>query len=379
MPDIPQSRLRHLRILRPGPREAEFFANDSKQSQSLIDLASNDYLGLSRHPVVIQAAQESSSQEGVGAGGSRFVTGSRLIHQSLESALSDWLGREKVFLFPSGFQANIAAVMALANRQTPIIADRLCHYSLLVGIKASGAKLHRFAHNSCEDLERCLQRCTKRDPKSKPLVVTESLFSMQGTSPDLKKMTCLCDQYGAKMLVDEAHALGIMGLKGKGLSHAIEDPLVMISGTFGKAFGSGGAFLATNTLIGEQLLQTSGGFRYTTALAPPLASAALASLSLIKANSHWGIELLKQAKIWRIKLRENGWEIPNGEGPILPILMGSDETTLYQQKQLERKGLLSAAIRPPTVPEGSSRLRLVIRKKLPDQTLEKVIKALKEK
>ncbi len=378
MNSIPSSRRRTIRSWSIGPGEAELVPIGEGVQKPLVDLASNDYLGLSRHPEIIKAAQAVLTTDGVGAGGSRFITGSRSIHYSLEERLANWLGREKVFLFPSGFQANLAAVMALADRYTPVLADRLCHHSLLIGTKASGAKLLRFKHNDLEDMEKCLRRCVNNKPKHQPLVLTESLFSMEGTSPDLAKMASICDKYGANLLVDEAHAIGILGPDGKGLSHGILGPLRMISGTFGKAFGGGGAFLATNKLIGERLLQLSGAFRYTTALAPPLAAAALASLELIIVNPDWGLELQKDANNWLTKLQHDGWKLPNVNSHILPIILGTDEEALYRQNQLEKEGYLSVAIRPPTVPEGKSRLRLAIRKNLPKKSLENVLEVLRK-
>ena len=175
--------------------------------------------------------------EGIGAGGSRLVTGSRPIHKRLEQELSKWLGLERVLLFPSGFQANLAAVCALANRKTLVITDKLIHHSLLVGIKASGAKIKRFAHNNINDLERLLQNSVLEQPNQAPLVITESLFSMEGTSPDIRKIALLCEKYQAKLLVDEPHALGVLGDQGRGLGHGISKGITMISGTFGKAFG----------------------------------------------------------------------------------------------------------------------------------------------
>ncbi len=376
MQKIPPTRLRTIRTLIPGKKDAEFSAINAKNKQiTLIDLASNDYLGLSRHPKLIEAATKTMYCEGVGSGGSRLLTGSRPIHQELEQSLGEWLNRESVLLFPSGFQANLAAVIALTDRNAPVIADRLIHHSLLVGIKASGGKLKRYSHNDINDLERLLKIYASQNP----LVITESLFSMEGTSPPLKEIAELCKKYTAKLLVDEAHALGIMGPEGRGLSFGISDSIEIVSGTFGKAFGSGGAFLASNKAIRDHLIQTSGAFRYTTALAPPLAAAAFEALKLIKANPHWGEELKTEAKRWRDKLKDKEWHYPPGDGPILSLLIGSDQQTLFHQKQLENAGLLCMAIRPPTVPEGTSRLRLVIRKNLPTTTLKEVLSSLSSK
>ena len=380
MKKIPKSRLRKIRTWSLGSRTAELesFGNPHKELR-LIDLASNDYLGLSRHPSLIQAAETVMKSQGVGAGASRFITGSRPIHKELEEALCNWLGREHVSLFPSGFQANLAAVIALADRKTLVLADKYIHHSLLIGITASGAKTKRFAHNDIEGLEKLLINSRKKRPDQKILVITESLFSMEGSSPDLKKVTNLCAKYEAKLFVDEAHAIGVMGSKGRGLCYGISDPIKMISGTFGKAFGSGGAFLATNKTIGNELIQSSGAFRYTTALAPPLAAAAIAALNLIKQNPEWGAELEEESKIWRSKLKGIGWDTPPGNGPILSILIGSDEEALLQQKILEENGLLSVAIRPPTVPEGTARLRLVVRRDLPGNTLTKLMQSMSKK
>jgi len=177
------------------------------------------------------------------------------------------------------------------------------------------------------------------------------------------------------LLVDEAHALGVLGPEGRGLAHGLRQ-VAMLSGTFGKAFGSGGAFLACDGALGEALLQTSGAFRYTTALAPPLAAAALAALSQIQANPQWGAQLVARSEQWRDRLQSAGWQRPGGQGPILPLLVGDDQATLDLQVQLEQAGLLTVAIRPPTVPEGTARLRLVLHRHQSDETLEVLLKAL---
>ena len=347
---------------------------DPSGTRQLLDLASNDYLGLSRHPTVVAAAMEAMASDGVGAGGSRLITGTRPRHLELESALATWLDRNRVLLFPSGFQANIAAVTALSERHTTVLVDRLIHHSLLAGIRTSGARLQRFAHNDLQDLDQRLQRL--KHATTTPLVVTESLFSMEGTSPDLKGMADLCAHHGAHLLVDEAHGLGVLGPEGRGLCHGLRQPVALVSGTFGKAFGSGGAFLAGDHTTMERLLQTSGAFRYTTALAPPLVAGAQAALNLIQSNPTWGSELCQRSEFWRTALMNQGWPRPPGSGPVLPLLVGGDQDALDLQQKLEQAGLLSVAIRPPTVPEGTARLRLVLRRDLPEGTLEQLLAAL---
>lgn len=341
----------------------------------LLDLASNDYLGLSRHPAVIDAARQALARDGLGSGGSRLVTGSRPVHERLERNLAAWLGRERVLLFPSGFQANLAAVTCLADRHSLVLADRLIHHSLLAGVRASGARLRRFAHNDLGALERDLAAARRRERRRRLLVLSESLFSMEGTSPDVAALAALCRRHGALLILDEAHALGVLGPGGRGLAWGVDD-VPLISGTFGKAFGGGGAFLAGEALVMEWHLQSSGPFRYSTALAPPLAAGALAALDLLLAHPGLGADLCRRAGRWRAAIAAAGWPRPPGTGPILPLVVGEEERALELQRRLETAGLLAIAIRPPTVPPGTARLRLVLREDLPAGTLQRLLLAL---
>ena len=367
---LPAARRRRLRSLVPAGQ-----AGFAGEERPLLDLASNDYLGLSRDPALQRAASAAIETVGVGAGASRLISGTRPIHAELEQALGDWLGRERVLLYPSGFQANIAAVQALADRHTWVLADRLIHHSLLVGIQASGAKLRRFQHNDLADLKALLVRARRDAPQRRLLVLSESLFSMEGSSPDVAAMAELCANHGAALLLDEAHSLGILGDGGRGLGYGIGE-ISLISGTFGKAFGSGGAFLAGNATVGDWLLQHSGPFRYSTALAPPLVAAAAAGLRAIQEREPERRALLERAERWRDALEAAGWPRPGGSGPILPLMVGDDQRALALQAQLEQAGLLSVAIRPPTVPDGTARLRLVLRHDCPAGTLSRLIQAL---
>ena len=373
---LPAERLRRLRSLEPSGQAG---LRAGPEAPPLLDLASNDYLGLSRHPAVRAAAAAELETSGLGAGASRLVCGSRPVHHALEAALAAWLGREQVLLFPSGFQANLAAVAALSDRHSLVIADRLIHHSLLAGVRASGARLQRFAHNDLADLRRRLEAARRDAPGRRLLVLCESVYSMEGSSAPLAALSALCAEHQAALLVDEAHALGVLGPGGRGLAHGLAE-VALLSGTFGKAFGSGGAFLAGDTLVIDWLLQHAGAFRYTTALAPPLAAGALAALRWIqdeeREDQHPGAALLARANRWRNALEAAGWPRPPGEGPILPLLVGDDGRALALQQHLEAAGLLSVAIRPPTVPEGTARLRLVLRHDLPAGSLERLLSAL---
>ena len=385
--DLPAVRRRRLRSLAPAgaaalqPAAPEGAAASRAEQASppppslLLDLASNDYLGLSCDAAVLAAAAAELAASGLGAGASRLVSGTRPVHLQLEEALAAWLGRERVLLFPSGFQANLAAVCALADRHSLVLADRLIHHSLLAGVRASGARLKRFAHNDPADLERLLLGERRVRPEGRLLVLCESLYSMEGSTPPLPTLAALCARHRVPLLVDEAHALGVLGPGGRGLAHGFAE-VAIVSGTLGKAFGSGGAFLAGDALVGDWLLQSSGAFRYTTALAPPLAAGALAALGRIQDDPGAAAALLERSGRWRDALAAAGWPRPPGEGPILSLLLGDDAAALAAQERLEAAGLLALAIRPPTVPEGTSRLRLVLRVGLPSGTLEKLLEAL---
>lgn len=368
---IPQNRLRKLRAFGLGKKVFEF-KNDKETN--LIDLCSNDYFGLSRDKDIIKAAYETSLSQGLGSGSSRFISGTREVHQLLENELAEWLNQDKVLLFPSGYQANIAAVQALANRKSIVIADKLIHNSLLTGVRASGAKLIRFLHNNPRDLKLKLSNFSNKTKSI--LVIVESLYSMEGTLAPLKEIICICQKYKAELLVDEAHALGIVGTDGKGLCNQFPKSVTMISGTLGKSFGSGGAFLACKEVLGEKLIQNSDPFRYTTALSPSLTAGALKALEKIK-SSNWGLELLDLSKKWRDEIIKIGKFKVQGDCHILSIIIGDENETLRFQEYLEKKGFLAVAIRPPTVQIGKSRIRITMRKTFTQEILNKFIEALK--
>ena len=372
---IPKNRIRKLKTFSLGKKSFELL-NLNSQNKKLIDLCSNDYFGLSRDKDLIKAAYEISLLEGIGSGSSRFITGSRPIHKLLETELAKWLDQQKVLLFPSGFQANIAAIQTLANRNSIVIADKLIHNSLLVGVKAAQSKLVRFSHNNLKDLE---DKIIKSNPtKNSILVVVESLYSMEGSIAPLREITEICKKNSVQLLVDEAHAIGILGPEGRGLSFNCRSDITMITGTFGKAFGSGGAFIASNSEIGEYLIQTSGAFRYTTALAPSLAAGALEGLKKILENKEWGNDLLSSANVWKDEIIKNFSFPVHGDSHILSIIVGQEEKAIYLQKYLEENGFLAIAIRPPTVPVGQSRIRITIRRNLDFNLLNNFIAVLKE-
>ena len=372
---IPKNRLRKLKTYSLGENPYEFKTSDSHKKK-LIDLCSNDYFGLSRDKDLIESSYKICLSEGLGSGSSRFVTGSRPIHKILEEELAKWLNQEKVLLFPSGFQANIAAIQTLANRHTIVIADKLIHNSLLVGIQASQSKLVRFEHNNLNDLEAKILKF--KSNQNSILLVVESLYSMEGSIAPIKEITNICKKYNIELLVDEAHSLGILGSEGRGLSFNFSAGATMITGTLGKAFGSGGAFIACNSKIGEYLIQTSGAFRYTTALSPSLAAGALKALEKVRNNKHWGTNLVNSAQKWKKEIMQNFNYPVKGDAHILSIIIGKEEKAIRLQEYLEENGFLAIAIRPPTVPVGESRIRITIRRNLDNNLLKNFTSVLKD-
>jgi len=372
---IPANRIRKLRTFALGKEEYTFCDFNNGSAKELIDLCSNDYFGLSRDTEIINAAYDLTLKEGLGSGSSRFISGSRPIHDLLEKKLSIWLNQEKVLLFPSGFQANIAAIQTLADRNSIILADKLIHNSLIVGAQSSGSKLIRFLHNNLNDLEKKLSKFTLL--KKTILVVVESLYSMEGSIAPIKEISRLCKRYNVKLLVDEAHSIGILGHEGKGLCNKFNKDVTMISGTLGKSFGSGGAFLACNKKVADKIIQTCSAFRYTTALAPSLAAGALKSLEIIKMNKTWGNDLLSFSNKWKDEISKLDKFLIKGDCQILSIIIGDEDQTMKIQRYLEELGFLAIGIRPPTVPSGQSRIRITIRRTLNNEILERFILALK--
>lgn len=382
---LPQELQRQERCFAAVAGQPELRLGAEADGPRLVDFSSNDYLGLAQpaatalpSPMAGSTAvqmEDQTVEPGGGAGASPLITGLRPVHETLRQALSQWLGREQVLLFPSGFQANVATIAALANRHCLVLADRLCHHSLLMGVRASGAMLQRFAHNNLQDLERRLGKARREQPDRRLLVVSESLFSMEATSPDVPALANLCRRHGALLMLDEAHALGVLGEGGRGLAWG-QPHVQVVVGTFGKALGSGGAMVAVDGILGDYLLQFCGGYRYSTALAPGLAAATLRALRRLPLLEAERVALLQRADDLRDRLEALGYPRPPGRGPVLPLVVGSVARAVMLQERLQAAGLLVTAIRPPTVPPGAARLRIVLRCGVPPQAVDTLLGVL---
>lgn len=338
--------------------EPEDAVTISTGERELINFSGNDYLGLSKHPEVIKKAKDYTRNYGAGASASRLISGTYSIHKKLEQNLAATFGWESALVFNSGFQANSTIISTLADRHSLILADKLSHNSLLQGSLSSRATFRRFDHNSVSDLEAQLQRASGEN-HSHIIVITESLFSMDGDRSDLEAIAELTQEHGAWLFVDDAHAVGVWGQNGVGLAHGIEG-IDMVLGTCGKAFGSFGAFLLCSSKMKDFLVNFCPGFIYTTALPPAVIGSIEASLDLIPTMDAERKQLYANIEIIRTGIREAGFSTGNSESQIIPIITGKEQPTLHLADHLEKKGFLATAIRPPTVQKGSARIRIAL-------------------
>lgn len=349
-----ENRLRSLQPLMPEADGITVHRN----GQTLINFSSNDYLGLSKHPALIERSREYAERYGVGATASRLISGTYEIHQQLEDKLAKTFDSEAALIFNSGFQANSTIIAALTDRNSLILADKLSHNSLLQGALLSRATFQRFEHNDTGHLETLLERAVAGS-YNRTLIITETVFSMDGDRAGLDDIINLADEHHAMLFVDDAHAIGVWGEKGFGLARG-KQGIDMTLGTFGKAFGVFGAFVACSKKMRDYLINFCPGFIYTTALPPPVIGALDAAFDLIPEMEQERAVYHQKVKQVRDALEKLGYETGASSTQIIPIIIGEEDETLALSRYLERNGILATAIRPPTVPEESSRIRITL-------------------
>lgn len=319
-----------------------------------LSFCSNDYLGLSRHPTVIKAMQQATDVYGVGSGSSHFLGGFSRAHHELEQALAAFLNYPKVLVFSTGYMANMGILAGLLHRKAAVFADKLSHASLIDGAKLSGASFKRYLHNNLPSLERRLTQATARHK----FIVTDGVFSMDGDLALLPDLVEKAKKYSTTLLVDDAHGLGVLGKKGGGVSDYFGLKPDIISGGFGKSFGCFGGFAAADESTIEHLIQFSRLYMYTTALPPAIAKATHTSLILLQ-KEYWRREKLQSLITYFRKVAQQlDLPILPSQTPIQPLLVGNTEQTLALAEFLLQNGFLVNAIRPPTVPRNTSRLRI---------------------
>ncbi|MDP1540797.1 MAG: 8-amino-7-oxononanoate synthase [Moraxellaceae bacterium] len=329
------------------------------QDQWLHNFCSNDYLGLANDDELKTYAQQALAQHGVGAGSATLVCGHHREHQALQEELADWLGVESVLLFGSGYMANMGVLTALLGKGDAVFQDRLNHASLLDGGLASGARQQRYIHNDCADLARRLVANTAR----RTLIASDGVFSMDGDIAPVAQLQRLAAQHDALLLLDEAHAFGVIGDAGRGsvsVAGLDSDAVALRIGTLGKAFGGYGAFVAGPKDLIDMIQQLARPAIYTTALPPAWAATMRKSLQLVQGDDWRRQRLTELIKMLRQGLQQQGWSLLPSSTPIQPVLVGSAQRALDLAHALRQRGFLVSAIRPPTVPLGTARLRITL-------------------
>lgn len=342
--------------------------------RAYLAFASNDYLGLASHPQVIEALQQGAQRWGVGGAAAHLVTGHMQPHEELAQALADWTGREAALLFGSGYQANLAVLTALLQSGDYLLHDRLNHASLLDGGCLSNARFQRYLHNDMHSLAGHLSRCN-----GDILIATDGVFSMDGDMADLPQISRLAAEHRAWVMVDDAHGLGVLGATGAGtLEHFALDvqQVPVLMGTLGKALGTSGAFVAGSRELIETLTQFARPYIYTTSSSPALACATLASLGIAWHDHERRAHLHRLIAMFRHEAALLGLTLADSPTAIQPLLVGDSARALALAGRLREKGIWLTAIRPPTVPEGSARLRITLTAAHGTAQVEQLLEAL---
>ena len=330
------------------------------EGRDVLNFSSNDYLDLAHHRHVVDRSREALDQYGTGSTASRLVTGTLPIHEELEARLAREKGYPSALVYGSGYMANAGIIPILAGRNDLIFADRLVHASMIDACRLSGAKLVRFAHNDAAALEERLE--SHASGNGKKLIITESVFSMDGDIAPLAEIAGLAERYGAMLMVDEAHATGTFGPHGTGLVRelGLEDRVNVSMGTLSKALAGYGGYAACSEDLRRLLVNSSRAFIYTTAPPPAVIGAALGALDVLEASPRLGNILQANADYFRSLLHEGGLDTLDSRSQIIPVVIGDNAKALAVSQGLRDQGLIAAAIRPPTVPDGSARLRLSV-------------------
>lgn len=357
-----------LRSLKPASFRKGNKINFS--GKEYIDFCSNDYLGLSFDPRIIEEIKKAADRFGTAVCASRLLSGDLDLHHQLERKVAGFKGKETALVFNSGYQANLGIISSLYGKGDCVFSDRLNHASIMDGIALSQAKLFRFRHNDTRHLKDLLEK--QRAKFKKALIVTESVFSMDGDTAPLKELSELKEKYGCWLMVDEAHATGIFGDTGAGLvqQEGLEEKIDLIMGTFSKALAGFGAYLAASQLVVDYLVNTCRSFIYSTALPPAVIAGNLKSIELVEKEPERGKSLLSLAEYFRGCLSEKGLEV-KGCSQIVPVIIGDNQASERIAFGLQQKGYWVLPVRPPTVPVGQARLRLSLNVYHDKKALEK--------
>jgi 8-amino-7-oxononanoate synthase len=362
------------RTLRPAALEDD--GRIRRDGRELIDFSSNDYLGLARHPLLIERARAWTEAHGTGSGASRLVTGTSEPHLAIEARIARFKHAEAALVFASGWQANAAVIPALlaAVPGAAVFTDRLIHASMHAGLAISGTRQHRFRHNDLDHLEE--QLASKGAQAPARLILTESVFSMDGDRADIARLAAIAARHQAFLFVDEAHATGVLGPGGAGLSAEAPGAIDLVMGTFSKALGGFGAYVAGSRVMIDYLVNTASGFIFTTAPPPAVLGAIDAALDLVPGMEAERAHLAALGDRLRSGLATLGIDHGASSTQIVPAVIGAEAAALDISRKLEDGGLLASAIRPPTVPPGTSRLRLALRATHAESDVDTLLNAI---
>jgi 8-amino-7-oxononanoate synthase len=342
----------------------------------LINLCSNDYLGLASDPALARAAADALAEHGLGAGSSRLVTGTHDLHRRAEARLARYVGKAAALLFATGYSVNVGSLPALASKDDVIFSDALNHASIIDGARLSRAHVIIYRHGDAEHLTELL--AAHRADYRAALVATESLFSMDGDVAPLAELRTLCDRFDAGLYVDEAHALGVLGPDGRGLCAELGVTPDALVGTLGKAFGCSGAFIAGSSDLITLLENRARSFVFSTAAPHALAAAAIIACDLVEQARDRRSRVLANALHVREQLTSFGYTIPSGRGPIIPAIVGPADAAMALSRGLFERGVFVQGIRPPTVSAGTSRLRITPIATHTDAQLTRALEAFDE-
>ena len=343
--------LRQRRLL-DSPQAEHIVANDKKY----LSFCSNDYLGLANHPALIAAMQAAAGDSGVGSGASNLITGHHRYHDTLEKQLAKFVEMPAALIFSTGYMANIGVISALMGRNDAVFADKLNHACLNEGAYLSRAQFHRFAHNDVAALEKLLQNSTAKHK----LIAADAVFSMDGDIAPMPAYLRLCEQYNAYLYVDDAHGFGVLGKHGKGsLSHYnLKSPRIIYMATLGKAAGVAGAFVAGEQVVIDYLIQKANSYVYSTPAPPALSATLSASINLIEQGDDLRAHLQHLIATLKANLKLKTWQLMPSDTAVQPLVVGSNKAAVGLSEYLQKYGILVPAIRPPTVPVNTARLRI---------------------
>jgi 8-amino-7-oxononanoate synthase len=358
-------------------------SNKSKLSingQSYINFSSNDYLNLSKHPEIIKAAMIALEKYGIGSGASRLLSGTYAPHKKLEERIARFKKTEAALVFNTGYAANTGIIPAMTGADTVIFSDELNHASIIDGVRLSKAEVKIYRHRDVNHLEALLKKSLSRRAIKRRLIITDTVFSMDGDIAPLKDIVFLCKKYGAMLMIDDAHATGVLGRTGRGgLEYfGIQADEIIQMGTLSKAFGCFGAFVAGSRDLVDLLVNKARSFIYSTSLPPAIAEACIKAIEIVDSGSQ---NLRK--KLWKNRqrlyqgLKNLGYDTLNSETPIIPLLAGDVKKALKIGDYLRRERIFAPAIRPPTVPEGKCRIRFSVTAAHTDEDIDLVLEKLR--